>query len=73
MVYIIIITEDDMAKTAKQTYNERREKIENMMKQLEKNLKAQDRNFSKDEKNWGYVGNLSKIESDLGELLRFTK
>lgn len=59
--------------TAKQTYQKHQEEIKSKIKALELALKNHAKKFSKNETNWGYVGDLGRIKELLSETNSFIK
>ena len=55
--------------TAEQSYNQRREVINNQLSTLKSLLNEKDKQFQKDIKNWGYVGDLGRISNLLDEII----
>ena len=59
--------------TVKQTYQKHQEEIKSKIKALELALKNHAKQFSKNETNWGYVGDLGRIKEVLYEFDNFAK
>ena len=55
--------------TAKQTYDERRLQTKDKIKELNKMLRQKDAAFKTDQKNWGYAGDLGRINDLLDEIV----
>ena len=59
------------AADAKTEYARKRKDVDRVMKDLHKRLADQDKAFSKDEGNWGFVGNLGHVLSELKDINEF--
>lgn len=57
--------------SAKEVYLIRDEVIQCLLKSLRARLKNHKAKFSKDEKNWGYPGDLTRVEKLLHEIISF--
>lgn len=56
--------------TAKETYKQRQAEIKQQLKSIEAALKKHAEAFKTNDKNWGYVGDLSHIKSNLNHSLK---
>ena len=54
--------------TVKETYRKRQREISRQIKKLQSYLKKYSEEFKKNDTNWGFVGDLSRLKSDLSEL-----
>ena len=59
------------ATDAKTEYARKRKELDRVMKALHQSLADQDKSFAKDEGNWGYVGNIGHVLSELKDLNEF--
>lgn len=59
--------------TVKQTYQKHQDEIKSKIKALEVALKNHAKQFSKNETNWGYAGDLGRVKEVLSELDNFAK
>jgi triphosphoribosyl-dephospho-CoA synthetase len=62
-----------IAADAKKEYADKRKAVDSLMKRLAKALTTHDREFRKDDKNWGSVGDLGHVESELHDIVRFLR
>lgn len=60
---------EKQTKTAAQAYNEKVEQIESMLLELQEKLEAHKKSQSKNEKHWGYVGDLATVADYLGDAI----
>lgn len=61
------------AATAKAQYEERAADIKKLISRLQRALKKHEREFAKDEKNWGYAGDLGHVYSELNNIVDFMR
>jgi len=59
--------------TVKATYQKHQEEIKSKIKALELALKRHSKQFSENETNWGYVGDLGRVKEVISELDNFSK
>jgi hypothetical protein len=45
--------------------------IRNLLKKIEKGVKEEDRRFKEDSTNWGYLGDLGHVKSELKDIAEF--
>jgi hypothetical protein len=61
-------TQLELAYDSKNSYNQNKKEINQQIKMLKESLEKHSKNFKKDEKNWGFVGDLGMVKSKLSEL-----
>lgn len=61
------------AADAKKEYEDKAKAVKKLMDRLQKVLKKHESEFRKDEKDWGYVGDLGHVESELNDVVRFLR
>lgn len=59
----------DNEQTAKQRYEFNRDNVKLRIKVLQEWMEADQREFDKDQGNWGHVGTMSNISTSLGDIL----
>jgi sugar-specific transcriptional regulator TrmB len=59
--------------TAEETYNERRQKINNQISTLKSLLNKKDKQFQKNKNDWGYTGDLVRISNLFDEIIESMK
>jgi hypothetical protein len=57
--------------SAQETYNKLQKEINEKIAELQKALKNHEAAFAKDDKNWGYVGDIGSINYTLSEFVHF--
>lgn len=57
-----------MVETAKDVYNKKQKEISELLKKIRVNMQTHKKKFKKNESNWGYVGDLSRITTQLKEI-----
>ena len=55
-------------KTAKMAYEEAQTEIKRQIKLLQATLKLHEAEFNKDTKNWGFVGDVNHVKSEIKDL-----
>ena len=66
-----IVAREIQSAEAKKEYADKSKSVKKLMDRLEKAMKKHEKDFSGEERNWGYVGDLGHIESELADLVRF--
>lgn len=61
------------ATDAKAEYAEKSKNVKQLIARLEKALGRHSNEFSNDQKNWGYVGDIGRVESELKDILGFLR
>ena len=67
-LFVTAISEMDTRAVAKDSYEEEYQVIVKLLGDITKKVKKHKANFDKDDKDWGYVGDLESVKTKLQEI-----